>query len=282
MPVGEKNLWFALPASAIVTIQKQRLRIGPDKRASLYLSAHTHGRRWKSIYPLHLRLEMWWGSDDEGGENKCRFLLREDRALSIGSSGGESDLRRTGMFAGSIIRPDAWSGEFQQVGIRTPEIQTGTASPALNFRFNLDSTLAQSRSPSLERVRGNGKGEVARAACLMRRDDASGNDDRIIRPALSEEQQHIRTSPQGAEALVADHGLKIEQQLIEFTRAMDLRDIDAGLDDSIHPQIRALDWSHHFQFNNTPPGRESVNGVARRLRLARSEVPTAPVRRRAT
>jgi hypothetical protein len=38
MAVGEKNLWFALPASAIATglraIQKQRLRIGPDKHPS--------------------------------------------------------------------------------------------------------------------------------------------------------------------------------------------------------------------------------------------------------
>ena len=152
------------------------------------------------------------------------------------------------MFAGSIIRPDAWSGKLKQVGIQIPEIQAGTASLPLNFRFNFDSTVAQSCSPSLERVRGNGKGEVAWAACLMRRDDASANDDWIIRPALSEKQEHIRTSPQSTEALVADHGLKIEQQLIEFMRAIDLRDVDAGLDDSIHPQIRALDWSHHFQF----------------------------------
>jgi hypothetical protein len=61
------------------------------------------------------------------------------------------------MFAGSIVRPDAWSGELKQVGIRIPEIQTGTASLPLDFRFNFDSTLAQSRSPTLERVRGNGK-----------------------------------------------------------------------------------------------------------------------------
>jgi hypothetical protein len=114
------------------------------------------------------------------------------------------------MFAGSIVRPDARSGELKQVGVRIPEIQTGTASLPLNFRFNFDSTLAQSRSPSLERVRGNGKGEVAWASCLMRRDDATANDDRIIRPAVSEEQQDIRTSPQSTEALVADHGLKIE------------------------------------------------------------------------
>src|SRR5882724_2605893 len=114
------------------------------------------------------------------------------------------------MFAGSMIRPDAWSGKLKQVGIQIPEIQAGTASLPLNFRFNFDSTLTQSRSPSLERVRGNGKGEVARAACLMRRDDSSGNDDRIIRPALSEEQQHIPTSPQSTEALVADHSFKIE------------------------------------------------------------------------
>jgi hypothetical protein len=52
----------------------------------------------------------------------------------------------------SIIRPDAWSGELKQVGIRIPEIQTGTASLPLNFRFNFDSTLAESRSPSLERI----------------------------------------------------------------------------------------------------------------------------------
>ena len=37
----------------------------------------------------------------------------------------------------SIIRPDAWSGKLKQVGIRIPEIQTGTASLPLNFRFNL-------------------------------------------------------------------------------------------------------------------------------------------------
>ena len=114
------------------------------------------------------------------------------------------------MFAGSIVRPEAWSGELKQVGIRIPEIQTGTASLPLNFRFNFDSTLAQSRSPSLERVRGNGKGEVAWSACLMRRDNASANDDRIVRPALSEEQEHIWTSPQSTEALVAGHGFKIE------------------------------------------------------------------------
>jgi len=62
----------------------------------------------------------------------CRYA----RALSIGSSGGVSDLRRAGMFAGSIIRPDAWSGELKQVGIRIPEIQTGTTALPLNFRFN--------------------------------------------------------------------------------------------------------------------------------------------------
>ena len=79
---------------------------------------------------------------NEGGENKRRLLLREERALSIGRSGGVSDLQRAGMFAGSIIRPDAWSGELKQVGIRIPEIQTGTASLPQNFRFNFDSTLA--------------------------------------------------------------------------------------------------------------------------------------------
>src|SRR5882724_10826935 len=105
------------------------------------------------------------------------------------------------MFAGSIIRPDAWSGKLKQVGIQIPEIQAGTASLPLNFRFNFDSTLTQSRSPSLERVRGNGKGEVARAACLMRRDDASANHERFIRPAMSKEQQHIRTRPQSTESL---------------------------------------------------------------------------------
>jgi hypothetical protein len=40
MAVGEKNLWFALPASAIVTglwaIQKQRLRSGTEKRACVH------------------------------------------------------------------------------------------------------------------------------------------------------------------------------------------------------------------------------------------------------
>ena len=126
----------------------------------------------------------------------------------MGSSGVD-DLW-TGMFAGSIIRPDTWSSELKQVGIWIPEIQTGPASLPLNFRFNFDSTLAQPHSPSLERVRGNGKGEVARAACLMRRDDASANNDRIIRPAPSEEQENIGTSSQSAEALVASHGLKIE------------------------------------------------------------------------
>ena len=114
------------------------------------------------------------------------------------------------MFAGSIVRPDAWSGELKQVGIRIPEIQTGAASLPLNFRFNWASTFAQSRSPTIEPVRRIRKGEVARTACLMRRDDASANDDRIIRPALVEEQEHIRTSPPSAEALVADHSLKIE------------------------------------------------------------------------
>ncbi len=82
----------------------------------------------------------------------------------------------------------------------------------------------------------------------MRRDDASGNGDRIIRPAVSEEQEHIRTSPQRTEALVADHGFKIEYRLIKFTRAIDFRDVDAGFDDPIHPRIGALDWSHFFQF----------------------------------
>ena len=37
------------------------------------------------------------------------------------------------MFAGSIIQPDAWSGELKQVGIRIPEIQTGTASLPRGF-----------------------------------------------------------------------------------------------------------------------------------------------------
>jgi len=152
------------------------------------------------------------------------------------------------MFAGSIIRPDAGSGKLKQVGIRIPEIQTGTASLPLNFRFNFDSTLAQSRSPSLEGIRRNGKGEVASTACVMRRDDASTNDDRFIRPAMSKEQEYIRTSPQSTEALVAHHSVKIEQGLIEVTRAIDLGDVDASLDDSRHPQVRTLDWFHHFQF----------------------------------
>src|SRR6185437_3143261 len=95
---------------------------------------------------------------------------------------------------GSIVRPDARSGELKQVGIRIPEIQAGAASFPLNFRFNFNSTLAQSRSPSLERVGGNGKGEVAGATCLMRRNDASANHDRSIRPVMSEEKQHIRAS----------------------------------------------------------------------------------------
>ena len=114
------------------------------------------------------------------------------------------------MLAGSIVRPDARSGELNQVGVRIPEIQTGTTSFPLNFRFNFDSTLAQSRSPSLERVRGNGKGNVASATCLMRRDDASASNDRFIRPTMGEQQQHIGTRPQSTESLVADHGLKIE------------------------------------------------------------------------
>src|SRR6266576_4973572 len=118
---------------------------------------------------------------------------REANAPMVGVS-PTAALVTIGMLAGSIIRPDAWSGELKQVGIRIPEVQTGSASLPLNFRFNFDSTLAQSRSPSLERVRGNGKGAVAKAACLMRRGDASANDDRIIRLARSEEQQHIRTS----------------------------------------------------------------------------------------
>jgi hypothetical protein len=111
----------------------------------------------------------------------------------------------------------------------------------LNFRFNFNSTLAQSRSPSLERVRQNGKGKVASATCQMWRDDASANNDRSIRPTIREEQQYIRTSPESTESLVADHSLKIEYRLIEFARAIDLRGVNAGLDDSIHPQIRALD-----------------------------------------
>src|SRR5882724_7497301 len=32
--------------------------IRTDKRPSLYFSAHTHGRHWIPIHPLHLRLEM--------------------------------------------------------------------------------------------------------------------------------------------------------------------------------------------------------------------------------
>ena len=44
----------------------------------------------------------------------------------------------------------------------------------------------------------------------MRRDDTSTNDDRFIRPAMSEEQEHIRTNPQSTEALIADHSIKIE------------------------------------------------------------------------
>ncbi len=40
------------------------------------------------------------------------------------------------------------SGKLKQVGIRIPEVKTGTPSLPLNFRFNFDSTLAQSRPPS--------------------------------------------------------------------------------------------------------------------------------------
>jgi len=96
----------------------------------------------------------------------------------------------------------------------------------------------------------------------MRRDDASGNGDRNVRPALSEEEEHIRTSPQRTEALLADHGLKIEYRLIKFTRAIDFRDVDAGFDDSIYPRIRALDCLIISNSNNATCGWKGVNGAA--------------------
>ena len=67
---------------------------GTDKRASLYFSAHTHGRRW-NLFTFDWKCDG--GSDDEGGKKKCRLLLSEDRALSIGSSDGVSDLHTTGI-----------------------------------------------------------------------------------------------------------------------------------------------------------------------------------------
>ena len=149
-------------------------------------------------------------------------------------------------FNRSVVRPNSRSAELQQVGVRISEKQTRAASIPLNFRFKCNFALTQPYSPSLERVSGNGKGEVPRAACFMRRDDASGYDHRFVRSAMGEEQQHIRTNPQCAEALVADHDLKTEQRLIEFARTKDLRDVDAGFDDSMHLQMGVRERFDHF------------------------------------
>jgi len=123
-----------------------------------------------------------------------------------------SDLQRAGMFArvNNSARRLEWRAPAK---LASGSLKYKLAPPRSHRTSDSISTphSRKSRSPkSRARSEGNGKGEVARAACLMRRDDASANDDRIIRPALSEEQEHIRTSPQSTEALVADHSLKIE------------------------------------------------------------------------
>src|ERR1700722_8387572 len=191
----------------------------------------------------------------------CSFPFRLQLVFfSDGKPESAPDQIRGALFLTILVTgPQSGRGEFQQMPVRIAEIDTVSAARPLCSAFDLDAGFAQPFFPSLQLIGGNGKGHVGRPLAVVGRDGAARQLDGAQRlPAPEQQQDPVAADIVGMQPLVRVETGEPEDLLVERTGALEVVDIEHGLQHPVQARHGQSPPFHGFAGTAGPSDRRPL------------------------
>jgi len=135
--------------------------------------------------------------------------------------------------ARSVDGPEAGRRQLHQVPVGVAEVDARAAARRVNPPLDLHPHVAEPRLPGPQGACGHGERHVQPPVTIVRGDDPTRHRVGLVGRALEEEEQHLPARDvECPHPLVREQRLGVEQPRVEGRRALQVGDVERGLEDT--------------------------------------------------